>query len=62
VEYYTRALTMTETDENLHYNVARAYFDKGDTAKCREHLLRAKELNPGHEEVEKFLTFLDTKK
>jgi len=62
VEYYTRALTMTETDENLHYNVARAYFDKGDTAKCREHLARAKEINPLHEEVDKFLTFLDTKK
>lgn len=62
IEYYTRALTMTENDENLHYNVARAYYEKGDLAKCREHLSRARELNPDHEEVIKFLTFLDTKK
>ena len=62
IEYYTRALTMTETDENLHYNAARAYFDKGDLAKCREHLNRALAINPAHEEVAKFLEFLDKKK
>jgi tetratricopeptide (TPR) repeat protein len=62
IEYYTRALTMTETDENLHYNAARAYYDKGDLAKCREHLDRALQLNPAHEEVVKFLEFLNTKK
>ncbi|MBU1229182.1 MAG: tetratricopeptide repeat protein [Proteobacteria bacterium] len=62
IEYYTRALTMTETDENLHYNVARAYYDKGDLDKCREHLERAKALNPAHEEVGKFLEFLNAKK
>ncbi len=62
IEYYTRALTMTETDENLHYNAARAYFDKGDLAKCREHLDRALVLNPAHGEAAKFLEFLNTKK
>lgn len=62
IEYYTRALTMTETDENLHYNAARAYYDKGDLAKCREHLQRALALNPKHEEVLKFLEYLDKKK
>jgi len=62
IEYYTRALAMTETDENLHYNAARAYFDKGDLAKCREHLDRALAINPAHEEVAKFLEFLNTKK
>ncbi|OGR39345.1 MAG: hypothetical protein A2051_07160 [Desulfovibrionales bacterium GWA2_65_9] len=62
IEYYTRALTMTETDENLHYNAARAYFDKGDLQKCREHLDRALAINPTHEEVTKFLEFLDKKK
>jgi tetratricopeptide (TPR) repeat protein len=62
IEYYTRALTMTETDENLHYNAARAYFDKGDLQKCREHLDRALALNPAHEEVAKFIEFLDKKK
>ncbi|MBU1040074.1 MAG: tetratricopeptide repeat protein [Proteobacteria bacterium] len=62
IEYYTRALTMTETDENLHYNAARAYYDKGDLAKCREHLDRALAINPAHEEVAKFIEFLSKKK
>jgi len=62
IEYYTRALTMTENDENLHYNAARAYYDKGDMEKCREHLDRALALNPTHEEVAKFIEFLDKKK
>ena len=62
IEYYTRALTMTETDENLHYNAARAYYDKGDLAKCREHLQQALQINPKHEEALKFLEFLNKKK
>ncbi|MDP2849186.1 MAG: tetratricopeptide repeat protein [Humidesulfovibrio sp.] len=59
VEYYTRALSLTNTDENLHYNAARAFFDKGDMEKCREHLMEAQRLNPDHEEVKKFLEFLN---
>jgi tetratricopeptide (TPR) repeat protein len=62
IEYYTRALSMTETDENLHYNAARAFYDKGDLQKCREHLDRALEINPAHEEVAKFLEFMNKKK
>ena len=61
VEYYTRALALTQNDENLHYNVARAYYDKGDLEKCREHLAEANRLNPDHEEVKKFLEFLEKK-
>jgi tetratricopeptide (TPR) repeat protein len=62
IEYYTRALALSTTDENLHYNAARAYFDKGVLDKCREHLGEALRLNPDHEEAKKFLEFLDTKK
>jgi len=62
VDYYTRALALSQTDENLHYNVARAYYDKGDMEKCREHLASARAINPDHEEVKKFLEFLNGKK
>lgn len=61
IDYYTRALALTATDENLHYNAARAYYDKGDMEKCREHLTEAQRLNPDHEEVKKFLEFLNKK-
>jgi tetratricopeptide (TPR) repeat protein len=62
IEYYTRALSLSSTDENLHYNAARAFFDKGDLEKCREHLSEALRLNPDHEEAKRFLEFLNTKK
>jgi len=62
LEYYSRALSLTSTDENLHYNIARVYFDRGDQQKCREHLENALRLNPDHEEARKFLDFLDGKK
>jgi hypothetical protein len=45
IEYSTRALALTSTDENLHYNVARAYFEKGDTEKVP----RAPERGPASE-------------
>jgi tetratricopeptide (TPR) repeat protein len=62
LEYYTRALTLTQNDENLYYNMARAHFDRGETEKCREHLENALRLNPDHEEAKRFLDFLNGKK
>jgi tetratricopeptide (TPR) repeat protein len=61
IEYYTRALQMTQNDENLHYNVARAYFEKGDIPKAQYHLEKCLELNKGHEEARKFQEFIRTK-
>ncbi len=59
VDYYARALELVENDENLHYNVARAYYEKGEMALCREHLAKALEMNPNFEEAQQFLAYLD---
>ncbi|AMK12873.1 hypothetical protein AWY79_00615 [Pseudodesulfovibrio indicus] len=61
VEYYARALAISDMDENLHYNIARAYFERGDEADCRDSLKRALELNPNMEVAIRFLEFLDKK-
>ena len=61
VEYYSRALGFARDDENLHYNIARANYDKGDNKKAVEHLKKCLELNPGHEETRKFIAFLKKK-
>ncbi|HAS90625.1 MAG TPA: hypothetical protein DCS48_15190 [Desulfovibrio sp.] len=58
IDYYDRALEMTNNDENLHYNIARAYFEKGVLDKCSSHLKKALDLNKNHEEAAKFLEFL----
>ncbi|BCS89456.1 tetratricopeptide repeat protein [Pseudodesulfovibrio sediminis] len=59
VDYYSRALEITEDDDNLYYNVARAYFERGDLDECRESLRKALALNPTHEAATKFMAYLD---
>lgn len=62
VDYYERALEMAAVpDENLHYNVARAYFERGEADKAREQLHRALEIAPNFEEAQGFLAYLDKK-
>ena len=58
VTYYLRAMELTHDDENLHYNIARAYFDRGDSQECLENLTKALELNPNLEEASRFLEYL----
>lgn len=58
VEYYQRALDMTDTDENLHYNMARAYFEKGDAENTVAYLERCLNINPRHAEARDFSGYL----
>lgn len=59
VEYYSRALEITVDDEHLYYNIARAYFERGDKDECLENLKKALELRPDFEEVQKFLAYIE---
>ncbi|WP_018124316.1 tetratricopeptide repeat protein [Desulfovibrio oxyclinae] len=59
VDYYTRAVEMTDSDENLHYNMARAFFEKGQAEECKDQLQQALLINPDHEEAAKFLDFIE---
>jgi tetratricopeptide (TPR) repeat protein len=58
VEYYKKALVLSPTDENLHYNMARACFARADITKTVEHLRRALTLNKDLEIAQKFLLYL----
>lgn len=49
VEYYERAQRMAPLDENLFYNIARAYFEQGDSDRCLQNLTFCLEMNPRHE-------------
>lgn len=59
IRFYTKALEVNETDENLHFNIARAYHGKKKFAECRAHLGKALEINPEMEEAKGFLRALD---
>lgn len=58
VDYYARALEITDDDEHLYYNIARAYFERGDTEDCIKSLEMALQLNPHLEEAKKFLEYV----
>lgn len=58
LDYYKRAEDLTQTDENLHYNIARAFFEKKNYEQCFESLKKALDINPDLEVAKKFLTYL----
>lgn len=60
-EYYRRALVLSDSDENLWYNLGRALFDLEDWAGCAEAAQRCLALNPHHPEGKKMLAYLKKK-
>lgn len=58
VAYYERALELAAQDENLQYNLARAYLEKEDYPKTLEFLLKSLDLNPLLEPAIKFLMWM----
>ncbi|MFW5838126.1 MAG: tetratricopeptide repeat protein, partial [Desulfovibrionaceae bacterium] len=61
LDYYLRAVELTNDDDHLHHNIARAYYEKGDLRKCVEHLKKALALNEELEEAKLFWSFLEQK-
>lgn len=59
ISFYDKALEHQETDEHLHFNLARALAESGDTNTAREHLQRALELRADFTEARRFLEYLD---
>jgi len=57
IRYYSKSLEYNDSDDHLHFNAARAYFDNGQHDKCLEHLGIALKLNPEFKEAEKFMSY-----
>jgi tetratricopeptide (TPR) repeat protein len=61
LDYYKRAEDLSPLDENLFYNVARAFFEKSLYEKCVEYLNKALTLNPDLSEARQFLDYIASK-
>lgn len=59
VEYYSRGLELTQSDDNLHVNMARALLELQNYDACLTHLLEALALNNSNETALKFLEWMD---
>jgi TolA-binding protein len=46
---------MDPSDENLYYNLGRAWFEKGDKKRSQAMLAKAVELNPDHQKAKRLL-------
>ncbi|OIO00666.1 MAG: hypothetical protein AUJ49_09460 [Desulfovibrionaceae bacterium CG1_02_65_16] len=58
LSYYARALALAPDDENLHYNMARAAFGKGEAGPTAQHLAECLRLNANHQEALQFLAYI----
>ena len=58
LDYYGRAESLADADENLYYNIARVHFDREDPVKCLESLKKAIALKPDFREARKFVKYL----
>lgn len=62
IAYYARALELSQQDENLFYNIARACLEDKQPDKAAEYLIQGLELNPNMDEILRFLMWLVGKK
>jgi tetratricopeptide (TPR) repeat protein len=58
VNSYSKAVSVSPQDENLHYNMARVYFEEGKREKAEEFLGKALKLNPEFKEGKAFYEYL----
>lgn len=61
IAYYSRALELSAHDENLYYNMARAYLGKKDADSALDCQLKGLEINPLQETLLKFLMWMMAK-
>jgi len=50
VQYYSRAVELTQDDENLYYNLARAFYENNDWEHAFEFTSRSLDINAYHEQ------------
>ncbi len=61
LRYYFKAYRLTKGDENLHYNIARTYFEKGRLKLARRFLDMALEINAGLTEAANLIRAIEKK-
>jgi len=57
IRYYEKSLEIEDTDENVYFNMARVFFEKGLNDECIANLERAIKINPDFVEAQKFLKY-----
>ncbi len=61
MQYYKRAMELSQTDEHLLHNVARLLFEQGKPQETAKYLKKALELNPDFQQAQQFMHYLQQK-
>ncbi|MEF3698922.1 tetratricopeptide repeat protein [Desulfolutivibrio sp.] len=56
--FYGRALELSANDDHVHFNMARAYYEKNTVDACIKHLNLALSIRPDFVEARKFLDYV----
>ncbi|WP_319542315.1 tetratricopeptide repeat protein [uncultured Pseudodesulfovibrio sp.] len=62
IRYYKKSLEIVESDENVYFNLARVFFEKGLNDQCITNLEQALSINPDFVEAQKFLKYCKKQK
>ena len=57
IRYYEKSLEIVASDENVYFNMARVFFEKGLNDRCISSLEKALNINPEFMEAQKFLKY-----
>ncbi|BCS89612.1 tetratricopeptide repeat protein [Pseudodesulfovibrio sediminis] len=57
IRYYEKSLEIEKSDENVYFNLARVFFEKGQNDMCIQRLEDALKINPAFVEAQKFLKY-----
>lgn len=58
LSFYGRALELNDRDDHVHFNMARAFYDKNAVDECLRHLNMALSIRPDFVEARKFLDYV----
>ncbi len=62
IDYYNKAIGLSDEDENLYFNLSRAYFENDDFESAREKILKALEINSNFKEAKAYLDYINNQK
>ncbi len=61
VQFYTRAVSLTDNDENLYFNLARCLYEDGRKKESLKNAEKCLEINPASKPAKKLVNYLNKK-
>ena len=57
IDYYNKSIELCSEDENLFFNLSRAYFENNVIKEAKEKIIKALKINPEFKEAKAYLYY-----